>query len=102
MAQYFDAYRIDHILGFFRIWEIPTTQKTGLLGHFYPALPLSKEELSSRGLWDIKRMTEPFIQPHLLKTWWGEKSAEKAKLYFDAVCVFHRAGDRCTGGHLLL
>ena len=23
MAEYFDAYRIDHILGFFRIWEIP-------------------------------------------------------------------------------
>lgn len=29
MAQYFSAYRIDHILGFFRIWEIPGDCTTG-------------------------------------------------------------------------
>ncbi len=46
MAQYFDAYRIDHVLGFFRIWEIPAEVSSGLLGHFSPALPLSKSELS--------------------------------------------------------
>lgn len=45
MAQYFDAYRIDHILGFFRIWEIPATVQSGLLGHFSPALPLSADEM---------------------------------------------------------
>ncbi len=49
MARYFDAYRIDHILGFFRIWEIPKTTKSGLLGHFSPALPLSKEEIENQG-----------------------------------------------------
>ncbi len=49
MARYFDAYRIDHILGFFRIWEIPKTAKSGLLGHFSPALPLSVEEIESQG-----------------------------------------------------
>ena len=47
MAQYFDAYRIDHILGFFRIWEIPAVVETGLLGHFSPALPLSPSEMES-------------------------------------------------------
>ncbi len=50
MADYFDMYRIDHILGFFRIWEIPVPQRSGLMGHFSPSLPLSKEELSSWGL----------------------------------------------------
>ena len=49
MARYFDAYRIDHILGFFRIWEIPKTAKSGLLGHFSPALPLSVEEIENQG-----------------------------------------------------
>ena len=54
MARYFDAYRIDHILGFFRIWEIPKTAKSGLLGHFSPALPLSVEEIENRGFHFVK------------------------------------------------
>ena len=54
MARYFDAYRIDHILGFFRIWEIPKTAKSGLLGHFSPALPLSVEEIEGQGFHFIK------------------------------------------------
>ena len=49
MSQYFDAFRIDHILGFFRIWEIPSSVKSGILGHFNPALPYSKAELRSLG-----------------------------------------------------
>lgn len=49
MSEYFDAFRIDHILGFFRIWEIPTGVKSGLLGHFNPALPYSADELRGRG-----------------------------------------------------
>ena len=49
MARYFDAYRIDHILGFFRIWEIPKGTKSGLLGHFNPALPLAKDEIEAFG-----------------------------------------------------
>ena len=54
MARYFDAYRIDHILGFFRIWEIPKTAKSGLLGHFSPALPLSVEEIENQSFHFIK------------------------------------------------
>ena len=54
MARYFDAYRIDHILGFFRIWEIPKTAKSGLQGHFSPALPLSEEEIEGFGFHFIK------------------------------------------------
>jgi 4-alpha-glucanotransferase len=54
MARYFDAYRIDHILGFFRIWEIPKTAPSGLLGHFSPALPLSVEEIENQGFHFVK------------------------------------------------
>ena len=50
MAEYFDAFRIDHILGFFRIWEIPVPEKSGLMGHFSPALPYTEEEIRTKGL----------------------------------------------------
>jgi 4-alpha-glucanotransferase len=50
MAEYFDAYRIDHVLGFFRIWEIPMPEKSGLMGQFAPALGLSKEEIEAYGV----------------------------------------------------
>lgn len=72
MADYFDAYRIDHILGFFRIWEIPLSSVQGLLGHFNPALPLSKEEIASWGFnFDESNMDKPFINKPLLEKIFG-------------------------------
>ena len=50
MAEYFDAYRIDHVLGFFRIWEIPVPEKSGLMGQFSPALGMSREEIEAYGV----------------------------------------------------
>ena len=50
MSRYFDAFRIDHILGFFRIWEIPAEYKSGMMGHFNPALPYAPEEIAAMGL----------------------------------------------------
>ena len=50
MSQYFDAFRIDHILGFFRIWEIPVEHKSGLYGHFNPAMPYSLDEIKNANL----------------------------------------------------
>ena len=49
MSEYFDVFRIDHILGFFRIWEIPVGSESGLDGYFNPALPYSAHELRERG-----------------------------------------------------
>ncbi|MBQ7855660.1 MAG: 4-alpha-glucanotransferase [Alistipes sp.] len=50
MAEYFDAYRIDHILGFFRIWEVPLDAVNALLGEFNPSLPYTADEIRSRGI----------------------------------------------------
>ncbi|MDR0682413.1 MAG: 4-alpha-glucanotransferase [Dysgonamonadaceae bacterium] len=61
MASYFDAYRIDHILGFFRIWQIPTGQTTGRTGYFYPALPLSIADIEHTGLL-LDRVKELLIE----------------------------------------
>ncbi len=63
MAKYFDAYRIDHILGFFRIWEIPLPQKSGLLGHFNPAMPYSRQEIENLGLPILNLFIEDPRQP---------------------------------------
>ena len=49
MSEYFDAFRIDHILGFFRIWQIPLQSKSGLEGYFSPALPYPASELEAKG-----------------------------------------------------
>ena len=50
MSEYFDAFRIDHILGFFRIWEIPAEYSSGSMGHFNPAIPYRREEIEDAGL----------------------------------------------------
>ncbi len=75
MSEYFTAYRIDHILGFFRIWEIPLHSVHGLLGQFAPAMPMSEEEIRSWGL-DFQRpfMTEPFINDQILWDVFGDKA----------------------------
>jgi len=83
MAQYFSAYRIDHVLGFFRIWEIPGDCTTGRLGYFRPSVPLSKAELESRGLWDIQRLTEPYVRWHLLNELFGKQAPEVAARFFE-------------------
>ncbi|MGN0086814.1 MAG: 4-alpha-glucanotransferase [Alloprevotella sp.] len=74
MAEYFTAYRIDHILGFFRIWEIPENAVYGLLGQFSPALPMSPDEIGGFGLHFQKEfMTRPFINDELIDRLFGVK-----------------------------
>lgn len=73
MSEYFGAYRIDHILGFFRIWDIPDHAVRGLLGNFVPSLPLSVEEIESYGLkFQYDFMTRPFINEDLINRLFGE------------------------------
>jgi 4-alpha-glucanotransferase len=72
MAQYFDAIRIDHVLGFFRIWEIPEDAVFGVLGHFSPALPMTVGEIEYFGLSFRKDLfTKPFINDRILDRLFG-------------------------------
>jgi len=67
MGCYFDAFRIDHILGFFRIWSIPMHAVEGILGYFVPAIPVHINEFSVRGIWfDRNRYVRPFITDQIL------------------------------------
>lgn len=81
MAEYFDAYRIDHVLGFFRIWEIPANAVHGLLGRFNPALPLSVEEIERVGLHFKKEYTQPHITERILDELFGDDK-DKVKAQF--------------------
>jgi len=68
MSNYFDAFRIDHILGFFRIWSIPMHAVEGILGYFVPAIPVHISEFGPRGLWfDYQRLCKPFINDAVLR-----------------------------------
>lgn len=85
MAEYFDLYRIDHILGFFRIWQIPMTAVHGLLGTFSPALPFSPDEMKyNYDFWmDADLYTQPFIRDYFLHDFFGEYTDEVKDAYLD-------------------
>lgn len=90
MADYFDAYRIDHILGFFRIWEIPLDAVQGLLGYFSPALPYWAEEIVQAGIpFDEERMVCPFIHEGFLPEIFGDET-ERVKEEFLEVSGWQR------------
>lgn len=75
LARYFDVYRIDHILGFFRIWEIPVAEVDGLLGVFNPAIPVTRQELEQKGLlFNEQRLCEPYITNNILREVFGKEA----------------------------
>jgi 4-alpha-glucanotransferase len=73
LSHYFDAYRIDHILGFFRIWQVPYDQVEGIMGHFDPAVPIHIDEIRARGIrFDYNRYCRPYIREHFLWERFGD------------------------------
>lgn len=84
LSRYFDAYRIDHILGFFRIWQVPYEQVEGIMGWFDPALPIHIDEIRSRGIpFDYDRFCRPYIREHILWERFGEHTDEVKEHYFE-------------------
>ncbi len=87
MSEYFDAYRIDHVLGFFRIWQIPMDAVHGLLGVFNPALPFTSDELKySYDFWlDVDLQTKPYIMDYFLADFFGEYTDEARNRFLISV-----------------
>lgn len=72
MSYYFDAFRIDHILGFFRIWSIPQKEVEGIMGHFVPAIPVHRDEFHQRSIYfDLERYTKPYITEEIIENTFG-------------------------------
>ncbi|MEI6178014.1 MAG: 4-alpha-glucanotransferase [Verrucomicrobiota bacterium] len=84
LSRYFDAYRIDHILGFFRIWQVPQDQVEGIMGWFDPALPIHIDEFHERGIgFDYGRFCKPYIRGHFLMERFGQTLEEVRECYLD-------------------
>ena len=87
MSEYFDAYRIDHVLGFFRIWQIPLHSVQGLLGYFSPSLPLSADEIERYGLrYRYGFFTRPYITDNVLTQIFGSEAKKVAKSFLVDCC----------------
>jgi len=82
MNMYFHSVRLDHILGFFRFWDLPAHAVTGLGGHYFPSHPITKEELDSKGLWDRQRLTQPYVRSHLLERRFGKDWENVVRRFF--------------------
>lgn len=75
MSYYFDAFRIDHILGFFRIWSIPLHAVEGVMGRFVPAIPVHITEFAKKGIsFDYNRFCQPYINDEVLHELLGDKA----------------------------
>lgn len=84
LNRYFDALRIDHILGFFRIWQIPVNQVSGTMGRFNPRLPYTSQELSAFGIqFDGKRHLKPYINHKMLESAFGDQFDQVVEAFFN-------------------
>lgn len=82
MNEYFDAFRIDHILGFFRIWSIPADAVQGIMGRFVPCLPVHMSEFGENGIWfDHQRYCRPFITEEILHQVFGDLTKRVKERY---------------------
>ncbi len=84
MSEYFDIFRIDHILGFFRIWEMGWEHTEGILGRFNPAIPVHINEFGEWGLeFDYQRFCEPYIRVHMVYEIFGSHAHDIINHYLD-------------------
>lgn len=83
LERYFSAMRIDHVLGFFRIWELPAHTRVGRMGRFRPSVPIRRHELEQRGLWFVDRLCEPHVTSVLLKEIFGDRDGEVAGRFME-------------------
>ena len=75
MSDYFDTFRIDHILGFFRIWQIPAKHVEGIMGYLSPSTPIHINEFTEKGIWfDYNRFCKPFITDSILNDYFGDEA----------------------------
>lgn len=88
MSNYFDAFRIDHILGFFRIWSIPAHAVEGIMGRFIPAIPVSINELFAKNIsFEKYRYTEPYVTDAILIELFGDKKDAVKKTFFTGLAL---------------
>ncbi|GHV85604.1 hypothetical protein AGMMS50230_12120 [Spirochaetia bacterium] len=105
--KFYNAYRIDHVLGFFRIWAASRADNSSALGRFIPYVPVTRQDLEKLGF--DKNRIRWLSRPHIptaeiwdgiRNNWGGSTSA--GEISAEAGLVFDRALDRIGGEELWL
>lgn len=72
MERFFDAVRVDHVAGFFAMWQIPAQAVTASLGYYVPSLALTGGEIEGMGLtFKPDFLTRPFVNEGVLDRLFG-------------------------------
>jgi 4-alpha-glucanotransferase len=105
--QYYRAYRIDHVLGFFRIWACRREDISAALGRFIPAVPINKKDFDDLGFDSgrVRWVSRPHIPTgevwdSLRQNWGG--AYQEADIAAEAQRVFSQALDRIGDEELWL
>lgn len=86
-SKFYHAYRIDHVLGFFRIWAIPETQVTGMLGKFEPSVPMTWDIFQQAGLYKgtLEYLRNPNYSVEQLRNFLGNETESLIPIYFETL-----------------
>ena len=97
--KYYQAYRIDHVLGFFRIWASGRENNTALLGRYVPYIPVNPKDFKDLNFNEgrIHWICEPHIMTgelwEALRADWGGPYSE-VELSAAAIRVLELALER--------
>ena len=78
--RYYSAFRIDHVLGFFRIWALHERDESGYLGRFMPGSSLTREELHNNGFSDerLRWLSQPHLRGEQIRSAGGDPQIGRA------------------------
>ena len=84
---FYHAFRIDHVLGFFRIWAIPEKEISGILGYFKPSKYITLEDLKARGYDEgrIRWMSVPHIPGNEIQRVFGVDTLWAQREWFQRI-----------------
>ncbi len=84
---FYHAFRIDHVLGFFRIWAIPEKEVSGILGYFRPSRYITADELRAKGFDDarIRWMSLPHVSGSEIQRTFGVDTLWAEREWFQRI-----------------
>lgn len=86
ISAFYHSAQLNHIYGFFRS---QLCHVDGVVSQYQPSTGISRQELESRGLWDIDRYTKPYIRFHHLREKFNEDASTISKEFFVARNIDH-------------
>jgi 4-alpha-glucanotransferase len=103
-GKYYQAYRIDHVLGFFRIWASSPRDYSSALGRYIPYTPITNSDLKKLGFdkGRIRWLSQPHIPTNELLDAMRANQINAADIPAATKKIFSKALDRVGGEELWL